>query len=395
VSLAGTLDGLLRDAVGDDRVPGIVAMVADRDGEVYSAAFGRRSQGSDEPMTTDTVMWIASLSKAVTAAGVMRLVEAGDLDLDAPAKRWCPRLDEVAVLEGFDSDGQPRLRAPKTEITTRQLLTHTSGYGYEMWDAEILRYQEVTGLPGIIACANDSLTMPLLADPGTRWRYGIGIDFAGQIAEKITGRKLGDYLRSDLFAPLGMADTTFRLSPDQLRRLAAVHMRGPDGKLVATDLVIEQEPEFEMGGGGLYSTARDYLRFARMILGGGQLDGTRVLREDTVRQMCSNQMGELRVTGLTTSMPPMTNDCEFFPGVPMGWGLSFMINLADGPTGRPAGSSAWAGLSNCYHWIDPTTGVTGLYLSQILPFMDTVSYPVYERFEAAVYAELAGALPSS
>jgi CubicO group peptidase (beta-lactamase class C family) len=389
VSLTNTLDEVLRDAVGDDRVPGIVAMVADRDGEIYSGAFGKRSRDSDEPMTMDTVHWIASMTKAVTAAGVMRLVEEGELDLDAPASRWLPMLADVAVLEGFDGDGKPQLRAPKSEITTRQLLTHSAGFGYEMWDGDIARYQEVTGLPGIIACANDSLKMPLLADPGTRWRYGIGIDLSGRIAEEITGKKISEHLRSEVLGPLGMTSTSFKLSEDQRGRLATMHLRDADGNLAAADLIIEQEPEFEMSGGALYSTAGDYLNFNRMLLGGGQLDGTRVLREDTVAQMCSNQMGDLRVQPLVTVMPHMTGDCDIFSGVPMGWGLSNMINMEDCPTGRRAGSCAWAGLSNSYYWIDPTSGITGVYFSQILPFMDTESYPAFERFETAVYKALA------
>lgn len=388
MGLAKTLDRILREAVGENHVPGIIGVVADRNGPVYQGAFGHRARGEDAEMTLDTVVWIASMTKALTGAGVMRLVEEGELDLDAPASRWLPMLDELDVLEGFDDHGRPRLRRPKTQITTRHLLTHTAGFSYEFWNEDIKRYQETTGLPPIISCTLDSLRMPLGFDPGSRWDYSIGIDIVGRIAEEITGKKIGTYLEDVLFTPLGMSDTSFRLREDQLSRLAKMHLRDADGNLAPFDLIIEQDPEFEMGGGGLYSTAIDYLKFTRMILGGGQLDGTRILREETVDQMCSNQMGELRTVPLISAMPQMTNDCDFFPGVPMGWGLTFQVNMADCPTGRCAGSSSWAGLCNSYYWIDHTAGVTGVYVSQILPFMDRYSYPAFERFESAVYEGL-------
>ena len=297
-------------------------------------------------------------------------------------------LGEVEVLEGFDDNGQPKLRAPKRPVTLRHLLTHTAGYAYEIWDGSIVKYQEAKGLPGVTTCENAALLTPLLFDPGERWEYGINIDWAGKMVETVSGQKLGDYMQANIFAPLGMTSTAFKITPDMRSRLAKIHQRGDDDSFEALDLELPQEPEFEMGGGGLYSTVGDYARFIRMILNKGSADGQQVLKPETVEMMSRNQMGDCRVSMLKTVAPPLSNDAEFFPGMPKTWGLSFMINEEDAPTGRPAGSLAWAGLANSYYWIDPKNGIGGAYATQILPFVDKKSLPLYLDLETAVYQNL-------
>jgi CubicO group peptidase (beta-lactamase class C family) len=318
----------------------------------------------------------------------MQLVEQGRLDLDRPAAEWAPELGAARVLEGFDAAGAPSTRPPKRAITLRHLLTHTAGFAYEIWSPEIVRYQEANGVPGIISCQNSALTTPLLFDPGERWEYGINIDFAGKMVEAASGKRLGAYLREHVLEPLGMSDTAFKLRPDMRVRLAGIHQRGEDDSLAPIDLEVPQEPEFEMGGGGLYGTAPDYLKFVRMILNRGRANGERVLKPETVDIMAQNQMGECRVRAVKTAMPPLSNDAEFFPGMPKTWGLTFMINTEQAPTGRSAGSLAWAGLANSYYWIDPKQGVGGVYLTQILPFADRKAVPVFFEFEKAVYRQL-------
>jgi methyl acetate hydrolase len=292
------------------------------------------------------------------------------------------------VLEGFDAAGAPRLRAPKRAITLRHLLTHTAGFGYETWNPDIARFQQATGTPSMSSCRRAAFAAPLLFDPGERWNYGIGIDWAGRTLEAVSGKKLGAYLREELFAPLGMNDTAFRITPAMRQRLAKVHQRGDDGALAVTDLEIQQEPEVEMGGGGLYSTAADYLKFVRMVLNRGRAGGRQLLRPETVDQMARNQMGTARVTMLRTAIPQRSNDAEFFPGVEKGWGLSFQVNLERAPTGRAAGGLMWAGLGNCYFWIDPAGGAGGVFLTQILPFCDRKALPLYYDFEKTVYRNL-------
>jgi methyl acetate hydrolase len=381
------IDAALHRAVEAGDVPGVVAMATDRQSVIYEGAFGKRVLGQPAPMTTDTVAWIASMTKAVTGAAAMQLVEQGKLDLDAPAAKVVPAIGAAQVLEGFDASGQPRTRAPKRPITLRHLLTHTAGFGYDIWNADLAKYQEAKGVPGIISCQNAALTTPLLFDPGDRWYYGINIDWAGKMVEAVSGQKLGAYLQKNIFDPLGMTSTAFKITPDMRARIAKIHQRGDNDALEPQlELEIPQEPEFEMGGGGLYSTARDYLQFVRMILNRGKAGGAQVLKPETVDLMSRNNMGDSRVTLLTTAAPPLSNDAEFFPGVSKSWGLSFQINEEKAPTGRPAGGLMWAGLANSYYWIDPSTGIGGVYLTQILPFADKKSLPLYYDFEAAFYA---------
>jgi methyl acetate hydrolase len=373
---------LLKRATDAGDVPGVVVAAATADGPVFAGASGVRDTTSGAPMTADTVVWIASMTKAVTGACAMQLVEQGRLSLDAPIATVLPPLGNVQVLEGFASDGSPRLRPPKRPITLRHLLTHTAGFVYDIWNAEMARYLESSGTPGIISCTNAALSIPLVFDPGERWDYGIGIDWAGKAVEAISGQRLGDYMQQHLLQPLGMTDTAFKIGSAQRQRLAKVHNRTPDG-FAATDMELPQEPEFEMGGGGLYSTVGDYLRFTRMILNGGTLDGTRVLARETVATMSTNAMGDLACRPLKTAAPPFSNDVDFIDG--MRWGLSFLINPQPMPTGRSAGSLAWAGLANSYFWIDPARQVTGVYATQRLPFCDENAVRLFQEFETAVY----------
>ena len=390
MSIQRSADAILSEAVAEGAVPGVVAGVTSAQDDLYLAGFGERVLGGADEMTPDTVGWIASMTKAVTGAAAMQLVEQERLDLDSPAASVIPYLGEVGVLEGFDDDGKPRTRPPRRAITLRHLLTHTTGFSYEIWSDAIVRFQEATGTPGIISCENAALTTPLLFDPGDRWDYGINIDWAGKMVEAVSGQSLGEYLRENLLGPLAMNDTAFRITDEMRARLAKIHQRGEDGALEPQmELEIPQDPEFEMGGGGLYGTVGDYLRFIRMILNRGRANGEQVLKPETVDMMSRNQMGDIRVCELKTAIPPLSHDAEFFPGLPKSWGLSFMINDEEAPTGRSAGSLGWAGLANSFFWIDPTKGIGGAYLTQVLPFIDEKSFPLYTAFERAAYEALA------
>jgi CubicO group peptidase (beta-lactamase class C family) len=380
-----TLDRMFADAVASRSMPGIVAVAATDRGLLYEGAFGTREIGKDAPMALDTLVWIASMTKAITATAAMQLVERGKLGLEQPASEVVAGVGGAQVLEGFDRAGKPRLRAPRRPITLRHLLTHTSGYAYEIWVPEIAQYQTATGTPGIITCTAAALTTPLLFDPGDRWEYGIGIDWAGKMVEAASGQKLDRYFQDHIFGPLGMTDTTFTLSPSQRARLASVHQRGPGGALAPIEFALPENPEFLMGGGGLYGTAHDYLAFARMIMQDGRGPGGQVLRPETVALMAQNHIGALEVGPLKTAVPDLSNDVELFPGMSKKWGLSFLINTREAPTGRSAGSLAWAGLANTYFWIDRARRVCGVFLSQVLPFYDGVAIDLFGKFETEVY----------
>jgi methyl acetate hydrolase len=384
MALTDTADALLNTAASTGDVPGVVAAATTPAGTIYEGGFGERVIDSGVAMTPDTVGWIASMTKAVTGTAAMQLVEQGRLDLDAPAGDVVSHLAEVQVLEGF-ADGKPKTRAPKRPVTLRHLLTHTAGFSYEFFNPNILAYQAAEALPPVTTCENAALLTPLCFDPGERWDYGINIDWVGKMVEEVSGQRLGDYMAANICEPLGMESTAFKITPDMEARLAKIHARGDDGGFEPLDLIVEQTPEFEMGGGGLYSTVGDYLKFIRMILNHGSADGVHVLNPETVDMMSVNQMGDCRVVGLKTAMPPFSNDVEFFPGMEKTWGLTFMINEEEAPTGRSAGSLAWAGLANSFFWIDPIKGIGGAYMTQILPFADVKSVPLYLDFETTVY----------
>src|SRR5436190_23461856 len=189
------IDELLRQKSADKEIPGVVAMAANGNEVIYQGAYGKRDLSKDDAMTADSVFWIASMTKAITAAGAMQLVEQGKLSLDAPIGKVLPDLAAPQVFEGFDSNGEPNLRPAKCEITLRHLMTHTAGFAYDLWNGDMVRYLEKTGLPSITSCKNDALKTPLMTDPGTRWEYGINIDFVGKAIEAVSGKRLDSYLR--------------------------------------------------------------------------------------------------------------------------------------------------------------------------------------------------------
>lgn len=384
-------DQALRQAVDAGAVPGIVAMATTPGGPIYAGAFGVRRLGdadqqSGPPMTLDTVFRIASMTKAITCVAAMQLVERGKLALDAPVPAIDPGLAAPQVFTGFDAAGRPLLRPAKRAITLRHLLTHTAGFCYEQWNADLSRCIAALDMPQMGSGKLAALRMPLMFDPGERWEYGIGIDWVGRLVEEASGQKLDAYLAAHVTGPLGMADTGFAVTAEQRARQASVHQRGPDGALTPQPFEVPSEREFLAGGGGLYSTAGDYLTFLQMLLQGGALRGTRILQPETVALMAENQIGALPAGVLKTNNPPLTNDVDFFPGQRVRWGLGYMLTLDPGPNGRSPGSLTWAGIFNTYYWLDPAKQVAGLIMTQVLPFADPATLAVYGAFERAVYA---------
>ena len=379
------IDRLLNDAARSGRVPAVVALAADRGGICYQGAFGNRGLTDGAAMTLDTVFRIASMTKAVTGVAAMQCVERGQLSLDQPAGEIMPELSDPQVLDGFDADGKPRLRPARRKITLRQLLTHTAGFVYNVWNAELNRYVEATGVPTVMSGKLAALNMPLAFEPGERWEYGINIDWAGRMVETVSCLDLDAYMRQHIFVPLGMRDTGFVPNAEQTGRSVQAHARTPDGSLQPLPVQPSAKPEFFAGGGGLCSTGPDYLAFLRAVLNDGTLDGKRILKPETIDLMAQNHIGELNVQPLKSQSPTMSNDADFFPGMTKKWGLSWLINTEDVPDRRSAGSLAWAGLFNTYYWLDPKKHVAGVLLTQILPFADPTVLRLLDDFETAVY----------
>lgn len=390
-SLKNRADAILAGAVaGSPGVPGVVAMVTDRERNIYEGAAGQRVAGGAEPMTTDTVFAIFSTTKAITGTAVLQLVEEGRLDLDAPASRYAPDIGKLQVIEGFDAAGSPRLRAPRREITTRMLMLHTAGLGYDFFNETYARLAREKDQPSVITATKAALMTPLLFDPGEKWEYGSNIDWCGQVVEGITGKRLGEVLQSRVFAPLGIEDMTFELHDGLRARLAGMHSRNADGSLTPMAFELPAAPEVHMGGHGLYGTVGDYMKFIRMWLNDGRGPHGQVLRADTVRMAERNHLGDLKVTVLPGVIPALSNDAEFFPGLSKSWSLTFMVNDEQAPTGRPAGALGWAGLANLFYWIDRRNGIGGFWATQILPFGDPASFGGYIDLETACYTALEG-----
>ena len=379
------IDTAMRRAAAAQTVPGFVALAATDRETIYQGAFGRCDLSSDDAMTLKTVFWIASMTKAVVSVAAMQLVEQGRLSLDGPISETMPALRAPMVLRGFDAAGVPQLRPAQRAITLRHLLTHTSGYGYDTWNAELVRIHQHFGTERIPTNWSDVERTVLLFEPGTRWNYGISTDLVGKAVEIAAGQTLDAYLRDHVLAPLGMHDTGFLLTTSQLARKARVHARGPDGVLRPIDHASGETLSFCLGGGRLCSTGPDFLQFLRMVLGGGSLGGVQILRPDTVAEMGRNQIGDLTVSTLQSGVPERSNDANLFPGMVQKWGLGFLINTEPGPAGRSAGSLAWAGLGNTYFWIDPARKIAGVLMTQILPFADPAALDLLATFERAVY----------
>jgi methyl acetate hydrolase len=384
------IDKVLRTPIEAGLIPGVVALAADNRGVFYQGAFGRRAVDKTEPMTLDSVFRIASMTKAITGTAAMQLVEQRRIGLEQPMGDVLPVVKDVKVLDGFDADGTPRLREPRVPVTLRHLLTHTSGYGYDIFNADLARYIEVAGLPSILARKNDALRIPLLFDPGTAWQYGVGVDIVGKVIEAVTGQDLESYFRRHILDPLGMRDTSFVLRSDMAQRLVGTHVRGPDGRPVAISLDPTEDGDFHTGGAGLFSTAPDYIVFTRMLLAGGTLDGVQVLKPETVELMARNAIGDVDVPMVRSNNPALALEVETFPGQIKKWGLTFLINTEDIEGFRSAGSLTWGGVHNTYYWIDLKKRIAAVVLMQILPIGDPQVQATMIGFERAAYAARPG-----
>jgi methyl acetate hydrolase len=381
------IDAMLRAATRAGDVPGLVALAATDRGLVYEGIFGSRRLRDGPAMTRDTVFRIASMVKLITSVAALQLVEANKLGLDAPAPDIEPALGSPQVLDGFDAKGLPQLRPAQRPITLRHLLTHTSGFAYRLWDAKAAHYARSLDL---LPKAQRKLAppTPLMFDPGARWQYGPSIDRVGRIVEAISGEALDVYFRKHILDPLGMNDTAFVLTPQQREREASLHRRAPDGSLTAQPMEQNAPRQSFSGGGGIYSTALDYLTLIRALLAGGALDGARILRPETVALMGQNQIGDLAVGVLKTTVPALSNDVDLCPGVTRKWGFGHMITMQAVAGGRGAGSLTWGGLLNTYYWIDPGKKIAAVFMTQVLPFADSRALRLYRQFERGLYAAL-------
>jgi methyl acetate hydrolase len=374
------IDQPLREAVERNDVPGIVALVTDRKGVIYQGTFGVADVASGRPLTPDALFRIASMTKAITSAAAMQLIEQGKLALDDSTEKHLPELAKLPVFDSFDAKtGDYRLHPTSKPITVRHVLTHTSGLGYPFTSGTLRDFKPRAG---------ESFPFgPLLFEPGEKWLYGTSTDVVGRLVEKISGETLEGYFRQHIFAPLKMNDTSYNVPQDKAERLVAGQQR--DGERMDGAIVKQaQQPGLTIaqpiGGGGLASTASDYGRFVRMLLNGGELDGARVLKPETVALMGQSHIGAVSVPAQKSYLP-RSRDFTFIADGRDKWGLGFLITADHVPGKRSAGSLSWGGINNTYFWVDPSRGIGGVILMQFLPFADPKALAVYDAFERATY----------
>jgi CubicO group peptidase (beta-lactamase class C family) len=376
------IDAALQAKVGLKEIPGVVAMAANETSVVYQGAIGLRNMAAALPMSSDTIFRIASMVKLLTSVAALQLVEQDKLKLDEPAANVDPTLASPQLLTGFDAKGIPQLRPAHQPLTLRNLLTHTSGFSYPLWDPNVVRYLKAArGKPHLPR-------RPLMFEPGSRWAYGGSLDNVGRLVEIASGQRLDRYFGDHITGPLGMNDTGFAISEKQRARQASLHVRDAGGKLVPQPFEKLAAPTTFSGGGGIYSTAPDYLVLLQALLNGGSFRGTRILRPESVALMSANQIGNLEIGVMRTTNPALSNDVDLFPGARLRWGLGHMINAGPVVDGRRAGSLTWAGLFNTYYWIDPTARIAGVIMMQILPFVDKQALVAYRQFERGIYHAL-------
>lgn len=378
---SAAIDTSLRSAVERKDVPGVVALITDREHVLYQGAFGVADVSTGRPLKTDALFRIASMTKPVTTVALMQLIEQDRIGLDDPAERYLPELAGLKVIESFDAKtGDYRLRPPARPPTVRHFLTHTSGLAYSFTSAIWRDFKPRAG-------ETYPFGGPLLFDPGERWHYSTSTDVVGRLVEAVSGQKLEDYFHEHIFVPLKMNDTSYNVPEAKGPRLVAQQQRAGEHMDGAVEL---QKPQpgltiaAPIGGGGLASTADDYGRFVRMFLNGGTLDGARVLKAETVALMSQNQIGAVTVPALKSALP-RSADFTFIADGRDKWGLGFLITVDQVPGKRSPGSLSWGGINNTFFWIDPARGVAGVIMMQYLPFADAKALATYDTFERGVY----------
>jgi methyl acetate hydrolase len=372
------IDEGLRKAVEDGTIAGVVAMATDRERVLYRGAFGFADMASASPMTADALFRIASMTKAITSVAAMQLVESGRLDLDDPAEEYLPALARLSVIDAFDSaTSDYRVRPAAKAITVRHLMTHTSGLGYGFTSPVLRDFKPRAGEQYPVG--------PLVFEPGERWLYGTSTDWLGRLVESVAGLPLDQYFRQHILDPLAMSDTFYDVPSHKQDRLVAVHRRQPDGTIAKVPSQPPPAASPITGGGGLSSTADDYIRFVRALLNAGALDGVRILSADSVAAMSQNHIGALGVPAIKTAMPAISGDFSFIADGRDKWGLGLLITTDHVSGKRSAGSLSWGGINNTYFWVDGSRGIAGVILMQFLPFADPKGLSVYDGFERGVY----------
>ena len=376
---ATALSAFLKSATDRGDVPGVVVAVVDKSGVLYDEAFGKSSTVKNTPMTKDTIFNIASMTKAITSAAIMQLVDEGKLKVDDEVGKFLPKWKDPQVISKFnEADGTYETRPAKRQITIRHLLTHTSGIGYGFSSPMLAKIIEKT--------KKNELDLPLLFDPGESWAYGASTRVLGLVVEAVSGQKIDAYLQARILGPLGMNDTSYLVPTTKYSRVVAVNARNASGTFEERP-VPATIPATVQGDGGLYSTASDYGLFLRMLLNRGTLNGKKILSEQSAKLMLEPATGNVVVKEQQSSNLALSKNFPVGAGKDK-WGLGFQLAAEKQANRRSPGSGTWAGIFNTHFFIDPSRELGVVVMMQTLPFYDEASMKVYAGAEEAVYSHL-------
>jgi CubicO group peptidase (beta-lactamase class C family) len=392
------IEAVLKDTVERKQIAGGSALIARNGKVVFLTTAGLRDVEARQPLGEDTIFRIASMTKPVTSVAVMMLVEEGQIGLSDPIAKYLPEFEKATVLvpTGGKEDMPYRIVPAERPITVLHLLTHTSGISYRFLNRTHLgKLYADAGISDGLAETSGTMAdnvrrlakVPLLHQPGAAWEYGLNTDVLGRLVEVVSGQTLDAFFRARIFKPLGMHDTHFVLPREKRSRLAALYTPGEDRTIrrVGTEPVrsspliysatypTRDDSKYFSGGAGLVSTAGDYFRFLQMLLQGGERDGVRLLKPETVAQMTRNQLGDLKVSLAT-------------PGTGFGYGFGVAMEKARDRKGPGAGSYFWGGIFNTAFWVDPERKLIAVLMTQIYP---SNHLKLREEFQRLVYEALA------
>ncbi len=383
-----------------------IGVVGSSAGLTFEHACGYTSLARLKSAQTDTIVGIASMTKLITTIAALQLYEKGKIDLDDMGSKYIPSFEKLQILKSFQNK-VPQFVAPARAPTIRELMTHTSGFVYSMWNENAL-FAEKLGITGGLRSGKKMyLNAPLAFEPGSNWEYGVGIDWLGVIVEAVSGMSLPEYFETNIFSRLTMKDTFFEIPQEKIDRVAHLLFRKETSRLLKFLFVLspgelvevplfskprtsrEREKNEYSGGGGLYSTLPDYAKLLQSLLAGGELEGIRLLRQKSVDMMFSNQIADFKDIGKAKSKISIyTNDIDLAFNSFAQFGLGMLLHPKGTLDGRLDGSGSWGGLFNTYFWIDRKVDCFGIFATQVLPFFDTQSVATLCDFEKAIYEKV-------
>jgi CubicO group peptidase (beta-lactamase class C family) len=364
-ALPARMDEAMQGLIDKKHLAGIVTLVARKGKVVQHKAYGFQDAEKQTPMRTDTIARIYSMTKPIAGVAMMMLYEEGKWKPSDPIAKHIPEFANLKVFAG-EKDGAPILEDAAHPPTMGELMSHTAGFTYGLFGNTpvdvMYRKNNPLEAPSLKAMIDRLATLPLLYQPGTRWVYSVGVDIQGYLVEKLSGKTFPEFLRTRLFEPLGMIDTGFLVPVEKMPRVAVVYAWDKNTAALAPgphDAGINQMPGLPSGGGGLYSTAADYFRFAQMLLNGGQYDGKRILKRATVDMMRTNVLSE-QVLNSKSGI----GQAQFSPA--QGFGYDFAVVLDPDAAKRQVGKGSywWWGIAGTWFWIDPTSDLIGIGIIQ-------------------------------